>query len=430
MLENKNTFLAVTLFIRVFNAAGQIAIAFFLLKAYGEASVGFFTVFVSNTMLVSLLMRQGFDRTLILIGARNHLSKHTGHLFNFYFRAILLVSPLFGLINILVFVATSSTLSLGNLWFIIAALPIVFACSFLVAGLFTGLGKTVSAAIQQPGFSSGITSCILIFSYAFNVMPDVFLTYFLVACFVSISGIAKIYLNNSIETGSFLRSKNVLPTLLKKAAKLSSRRYLVINFFTTFNSVCFPTFLALFVTDSLIGEFKVVERLAMVIAFNLSFINIILPSKSINKFNVKDSSGFCKSIQYTFMFQYLTAGALFLAFLLFKEQLSTWLEIKNESLFYLLLIAQLINAFTGPVRVLLMYMGGQRILQFSAIVETIASMALYWSMYALYGLTGLAVSYFLAISIPNIILACIVFRRFGIIPLPIPQKRPLATNRQ
>jgi len=70
------------------------------------------------------------------------------------------------------------------------------------------------------------------------------------------------------------------------------------------------------------------------------------------------------------------------------------------------------------VRVILMYMKGQRVLQVSAIIETFGSALLYWILYDTYGMVGLAVAYFLAISLPNIILAGIVYKRFGVVPLP------------
>ena len=114
----------------------------------------------------------------------------------------------------------------------------------------------------------------------------------------------------------------------------------------------------------------------------------------------------------------LTGLGIFLFYLLFMDGILAWIGVHNVLLYVLLLSAQLVNALTGPVRVILMYLNGQKVLQVSAIVETFGSALLYWILYGAWGLTGLAVAYFLAISVPNIILAWIVYSRFGIVPLP------------
>jgi hypothetical protein len=192
----------------------------------------------------------------------------------------------------------------------------------------------------------------------------------------------------------------------------------VINFFTTFSSVYFISFLALFVPHDDIGQFRVVERLALVIAFNLTFINIILPASAIGQRLANDHARFERAMRQTFLFQYATGLGIFLVYLVFANRIMAWIGIDNLALFLLPLAAQLINALTGPVRVILMYMNGQGVLQVSAIIETIGSALLYWVLYGAYGITGLAIAYFLAIALPNVVLAWIVHARFGIVPLP------------
>lgn len=417
MVNKKLLLLIITLGLRVFNAAGQLALTWFLLKAFGKSTTGIFTVFVSNTMLTSLLLRQGFDRTLVLVGVKNKLSRLADPLFGLFAKKILVVSPFIGLINLAMFYFTSGVPETKQLAVIVFALPILFACSFLVAGYFTGAGKTVSATLQQPGFSAGITAIILIVTYKETLSQNIYLTYVLVVFSVTLYGLLRVFINKPVNKTQRSVPVNLKPLIIKKTRAYSAR-YLIINFFTTFSSVYFISYLALFVSDSTIGEFKVVERLAMVISFNLSFINVILPSKSINKYNSNNMDGFAKSVQDTLMFQYITAIAVFLPLVLFGDYVMEYLEVDNPKLYYFLLFAQLINALTGPVRIFLMYMGGQNILLLSAVLETIGSMILYWLLFNWGGSTGLAYAYFIAISTPNLILSWVVYKRFGIIPLP------------
>lgn len=418
--------LLLTLVLRVVNATGQIAISLLLLKAHGAAAVGYFAVFISNTMLASLLSRQGFDRTLTLFAVRSKASRHALPLFRRYVRSIMVWSPLAGFLNLAVYYGTLGQIPSIGLAVLLFLLPAVVAMSSLAAGYFTGAGKTVAATIQQPGFAVALTALALAVSLMSGAVLDVYALYFCIATALALFGLHRIAGGTGIKPRKIGRERERLKEGIYSLARRYSRRFLVINFFTTFSSVYFISFLALFVSSELIGQFRVVERLAMVIAFNLTFINIILPARAISQRLANDHHQFDRSMRSTFLFQYATGLAIFLLFLVFMDPITSWIEVDNTVLYVLLLAAQLVNALTGPVRVILMYLNGQRVLQVSAIAETCGSALLYWVLYGAWGLTGLAIAYFLAISLPNIVLACIVYARFGIIPLPFvsPVARP------
>ncbi len=415
--QRKRT-LALTLVLRVVNAAGQIAISLFLLKAYGPAVVGYFAVLISNSMLASLLSRRGFDRTLTLFAVRLKASQHTHSLFQSFARSIVVSTPLSGILNVLVYYATIGQTPSAVITIVLLLLPTVVAISSLAAGYFTGFGRTISASIQQPGFSFAVTSIVLVTSFMLGFRLDVFATYFAVASILAVLGLYRIVRSTGDSPPALIGAPGPLKEGIHRLALRYSRRYLVINFFTTFSSVYFISFLALFVASESIGQFKVVERLAMVIAFNLTFVNIILPARAISQRLANDHTRFNEAMRLTFLFQYATGLGIFLIYLVFMNQIMEWIEVDNLALYVLLLAAQLINALTGPVRVILMYLNGQRVLQVSAIIETCGSACLYWILYSAYGLTGLAAGYFLAISVPNIVLAWIVYTRFGIVPFP------------
>jgi O-antigen/teichoic acid export membrane protein len=311
---------------------------------------------------------------------------------------------------------------------VLLLLPTVVAISSLAAGYFTGFGKTISASIQQPGFSFALTSFVLITSFLLGIKLNVYAAYISIASGLSFIGLYRILRGTGDNLTVLIKAPQHLKKSIYRLALRYSRQYLVINFFTTFSSVYFISFLALFVASDLIGQFKVVERLAMVIAFNLTFVNIILPARAISQRLANDHTQFDRSMRLTFLFQYATGLGVFFIYLVFMNQIMEWIEVDNWVLYILLLAAQLINALTGPVRVILMYLNGQHVLQVSAILETCGSAFLYWILYNAYGLTGLAIGYVLAISLPNIVLAWIVYTRFGIIPIPFVS--PVAGSRK
>jgi O-antigen/teichoic acid export membrane protein len=395
-----------------------VAISLFLLKAYGAVAVGLFAVFISNTMLASLISRQGFDRTLTLFALRPKASRHVLPLFRSYARSIVLWLPLTGLLNVLVYLATIPQAPAPVTTIQLLLLPTVVALSSLASGYFTGAGRTAAATVQQPGFSVAVTALVLASCFALGSALDVYATYFTVAVLLAASGLLRILRSRPGARTEPAGTGSGMPVRIARLARGYSRRYLVINFFTTFSSVYFISFLALFVAHDLIGQFRVVERLAMVIAFNLTFINIILPAGAIGRWLAKDHSRFDRAMRQTFLFQYATGLGIFLLYLAFMDRIMAWIEVDNPFLYLLPLVAQLVNALTGPVRVILMYLGGQRVLQVSAVAETLGSALLYWWLYAAWGLTGLAVAYFIAIAAPNLVLAAIVYARFGIVPLP------------
>jgi O-antigen/teichoic acid export membrane protein len=400
----------------VATAAGQVAISLVLLKAYGAAAVGLFAVFISNTMLASLIARQGFDRTLTLFAVRSRASRHALPLLRSYARTIVLWLPLTGLLNVLAYLATIPQAPAPFTTIQLLLLPTVVALSSLASGYFTGTGRTTAATVQQPGFSVAVTAVVLASCLALGAEPDVYATYFAVAALLAAWGLLRILRGRpGAEPAG---AAGAAPTRIARLARGYSLRYLVINFFTTFSSVYFISFLALFVAHDLIGQFRVVERLALVIAFNLTFINIVLPAGAIGRWLAKDQARFDRAMRQTFLFQYATGLGIFLLYLVFMDRIMAWIEVDNPALYLLPLVAQLVNALTGPVRVILMYLGGQRVLQVSAMAETFGSALLYWWLYAAWGLTGLAVAYFISIAVPNLVLAGIVWARFGIVPLP------------
>lgn len=399
-------------------AAGQVAISLFLLKAYGAAAVGLFAVFISNTMLASLISRQGFDRTLTLFAVRSRASRHALPLFRSYARSIVLWLPLTGLLNVLVYLVTIPQAPAPGTIVQLLLLPTVVALSSLASGYFTGTGRTTAATVQQPGFSVAVTALVLASCFELGAELDVYATYFAIAAVLAAWGLLRILRSRPGAGTEPAAAGTGAPVRIARLARGYSRRYLVINFFTTFSSVYFISFLALFVAHDLIGQFRVVERLALVIAFNLTFINIILPAGAIGRWLDKDHARFERAMRQTFLFQYATGLGIFLLYLALMDRIMAWIEVDNPFLYLLPLVAQLVNALTGPVRVILMYLGGQRVLQVCAVAETLGSALLYWWLYAAWGVTGLAVAYFIAIAVPNLVLAAIVYARFGIIPLP------------
>ncbi len=417
-LTQKMPRLLLTLGLRVFSAFGQIAITLFLLKAYDQAAVGYFAILVSNSMLASLIARQGLDRTLVLFAVRPKVAKHAIPLFVAYIRRVAIGAPLSGAINIGVYYAVFDNYPSVAMALILLLLPAVVAISFLAAGYFTGFGRTIAATIQQPGFAAALSAVLLSSCYWLGLAPDVFGTYFVITTLLALIGVYRIVRASGQSLAGLSHAYRQLKSSIYALALRYSRRYFVINFFTTFSSVYFISFLALFVSSEMIGEFKVVERLAMVIAFNLTFINIILPESAISKRLVNDHAEFDRSIRWTFLFQYVSGCGIFLLCMIFMAQIMLWMETQSTDLYVLLLSAQLVNALTGPVRVLLMYLGGQNVLQISAVLETIFSALLYWYLYGRLGLTGLGIAYFVAIALPNVVLAGIVYGRYGIVPLP------------
>lgn len=410
--------------LRAFSAAGQLALSILILKAFGAERLGVFTVVVSNSMLVTLLARQGFDRTVIMFRARPSAAHFGEILFHRYTRTILFVTPVVGALNVAIFAlwkGGAPDLLLGVTLF---TLPAAIALSAMAAGHFTGDGRAAAAMIQQPGFPAGIASLVLAGGILAGTPPDPFLIFLAASVVVALIGVADVLRSSGQRLGALLQAPAPLPGRIRRLADGRSREFLVINFFTTFTSVFFFSYLAFFVATHDIGELRTIERVAQVLAFNLTFLNIILPGSAIRSYNANDHRAFDRAMSRVFIFQYATSLALFGGLWLFRGRLMPWLELSSPTLFLLPLLAQLINALTGPVRVLLMYLGGQGVLRVSVILETAGSALLYWTCYHRYGLNGLAWAYFLSIAVPNLVLAGIVYLRYGIVPLPFVGIRP------
>lgn len=420
--------LVLSFLLRGGNAAGQLLLSFIVLQAFGSAALGVFTVVVSNSMLITLLTRRGYDRTLILFQARESVRRFAPRLFWRYAQVVLTVSPFAALVNVALYWGWVGRPESLMCWTSLAVLPAALALSALAGGYFSGGGRSAAAMIQQPGFAMGIASLVIGGGLLAGLRLPPIPTFTAAACLVAIVGLARVSRDGGDAWSAAWRRRVDVPSHLARLADRQSRGYLVINFFTTFSSVFFFSYLALFVSALEIGQFRGAERLAQLLAFNLTFINVVLPGTAIRAYHDRDFDAFARHMSRVFQFQWVTTAALFIALVVFRQPLMRWLEIPSLDELLLPLFAQFVNAVTGPVRVLLMYLGANATLQTSVIIEALASAVLYWTLYAAMGLKGISIAYFLAIAVPNVVLAGIVYRRFGVLPLPWVRLRPMTAG--
>ena len=322
--------------------------------------------------------------------------RYTYSVFIEYERRILLNALLLGLANTCV------------LWLIGIEDQIILACAFIApgaaalaalrSGLEVGAGRAASAALLMPSFFLAVSAALIYGVHnvtGYTIPPEPM--YVLVTLFSLIASMLK---TRELSGQPHLLNSNV--TRYLRALKKRSREFLAINLLTSFNATLFFSYLGFFLSLEEVGEFRVAERMAQVVVFNLAIINLIAPRQIASRINNNNPGpDLWRRLKLIYAFQISTTAIAILGVVAFYNYEPAGLRFGDPFVIVLPVLAQAISALTGPTRVLLMYTGRRRFVTFVAVFECLSALVLYPILYSVYELLGVAAAYALIVAVSN-----------------------------
>ncbi len=301
-------------------------------------------------------------------------------------------------------------------WFILTIIPLMFLGSLTEA--FKGL-KRIPMSLAMKSFLPALAIIgVLTIVPEFGLIGMIW-TYDVAVCIMAVVGILfwyfsneKIYQNNEEPTEDF-EAKDLMKSSMPLFG-LSLFQQIII---------WAPTFLlAFWVEDAQIGQFAIAQRVAIITSLFLIAFNTILTSK-IGQFIAKGQKDLLeKTTQRATLLVLLLVLPVFLFLIIFAN--FTMSIFGNDftgggTLLQVLLIGKLIGVMLGPVGLILIVGGREKLMRNTMMVSAITIVGLNIILVPLIGTIGAAIASTTAIILQNILAAILVYREFKIITLPI-----------
>lgn len=384
-------------------ALGVLLLSFLLARHLGPEGVGQFAIGQILVIALSILGKCGYSQIIVrdCAGAKGHKS---------------LSAYCWGRIKKIIFVNTVISLSGCTLlywffdaydeyyWFILSC-PF-FTYSYIVAAIFKGLGKSVLASMLENGFIS--FSCSVLMFLA--LMSGSVLTlldasfYFFMASVVS-SFVGTVFLQIIVFKSDKELSSEVLR--INKGDSFAARSFLITELAQFFSQYSFMIVAMLFLTSTDLGYLRVSEQIAATAAFVLIVINLVFSPKFATLYQAGNIDGLSLMARRSSLLALLVSSPVLLLCIFFPELILSAFgkDFKGaDTVLLLLIFAQLINIWCGPVAVILAMTNQERLLRKITLAGLIINICLSLILVYHFGLIGAAWAYFIFFMLQNLML--------------------------
>lgn len=356
-------------FLRILGAAVQFAFMVLLARFYGTEGIGAYALSLSVVLVASAVSRWGLDQAALKNIAVYAETNAWGKVKSVFLTAVVLIFLLSLLITLLLFplaqwVAESlfSQLEIADLVKIMALSIVPFSLLNLAAEGVRALKRVVvSTAIQVVLVPLLATGGLLVFQTVEAKVIGAAYAYVL-ACFI-VAVFSLLYWQMSVKGG------NVYPMTIADVSR---------NLFRMANPMAWVTIIGIFMSFSetlLLGVFRSANevgiytaalRVTLLLNFVLLAFNSILAPKfaSLYHQNKKEEIEYLASRSVEIML--LLTSPLFILCFLFPEQILKAFGsdfVAGSRCLMILASGQLINVMTGPIGILLMMTGHEKLLR-------------------------------------------------------------------
>tara|TARA_B110000208_G_scaffold137577_1_gene166183 strand:+ start:159 stop:1466 length:1308 start_codon:yes stop_codon:yes gene_type:complete len=413
--------LAAALFARLLAAVGNFSFFVAIGKLFGADGIGVFTIAQSVLIGSSILSRQGMDNTLMCYVGKHH----TSTVIRFYFKwaAIRLLRN--GIVCSLVVFLSANILTvffdapaLKNIIFGVAISVVPYSLCLLVAGFMKGVSKPVVACLFENGGVFAVTTvALLVINEIYGLKVEN--TGWALACGSIMSCTLGLLL-----TFIIVRDEKLSDTVTVEIAALrkSSKHYFALGVGDFIQNVVGIFVLGSYLSNTQLGVFKCIERLAVLLNIVMLGINSVFPPRFSYLHSVKDVKGLKGASRLSIFLCTIFSIPIISFSLVFPE---TLIGIFGEEfreyrvLVQIVAVAQIINVITGPMDLLLNMTGNEelccRIILISKLIGVIALFIAVRS----FAVEGAVVAYVAVIAVQNGCLLVSVWKKLGIVMLPL-----------
>ncbi len=397
-------------------------LAIFISNWLGAGAYGRFSIFLSLISLIVIPAKFGIDRAVIKLLA---LRDESGNGYDpaqlllvaggIVLCSSLMCSILFYLIapDLVISIYGDSALVPKMQFVALSIAPL--SLLILFSESFRGLNRAGAYAFCQHALRNGLPLAIISFffivsegtegenipelSYLIGISAAVLISIYLL--YVEIKGIMREDLQMKIGPGGLIKLS--FPMLIASSAIAIS---------TNLDTLM----LRYFESDAIVGNYNAALKLAMLLSFAITSINALSAPQFSKLFHSGKIQEFRSSVQFTS--KLITIAALPILFAvgffpgLFLSLFGDGFENARLAL-QILCIGYFINAFCGPVDLLLQMVGKEKAFQWIIILSTVLNIVLNLILIPVYGLNGAAIATTISISVWNLSSLIYVRRKFG-----------------
>ena len=406
----------------VFKIIGSLLGYLFLLLATrnsGAEAWGVFALCLALLNITSILSRMGIDVAVLRFIASFKSEKAKAK--SIYIKGFNLVFPLSICFTLLLFFFSDfiaiTIFNKSQLTFYIqvisfAILP--FTIIYLNAQSFRGLKKISHFAFFQH--VSKFLFAIIIFlgiSFFTNISVERNIFYAFVAALYCVMIISTILLKKELvvkkEEKSPISNKKLIRTAFPMM--LSTSILLIMSWADS-------VIIGIFKAESEIGIYNVAIRLAMISGLVLGAINSIVAPKLSEAYNNGRKKEFALIVRQSTRVIFFSSLPILIFLIIFPEFLLSFFGSEfliGKTTLYVLLVGQIINAFSGSVGVIMQMTGRERLFQNILIVALIINIGMNFLLIPTYGIIGAAIASSASIVFWNLTSVAFIYKEHKVL---------------
>jgi O-antigen/teichoic acid export membrane protein len=386
-----------TFIIRLIGLVAGYAFVFIISRLYGSEVLGAHTLSVTVLMMFTVAGRLGMDLALVKHFAKDHPDNRWDRMLEVYYKTLKVTIPVGMFLSVLLFFTSSFIAAyifkkpaLETYLKIISFAVVPMILRFINSECYRGFRMNREYAYSQnvgyflyASVLLGIFSVLLKHPWLPNICLALSLT---VLAITSSFRIVKKIRKNSPDASNELSIKEMiesaLPMLLANSMLLISGWVNIIM-------------LGIFSTESDVGVYSVILKIATFSTFVLSSINSISAPRFARLHATGDTDGLKKYVAQTAMVIFYTSIPIFVGIILFRHWLLSLFGsefIAGTTALVITMAGQLFNIFAGSVGQFLIMTGRQNVFRNIVSISTVINVIMCAVLIPRYGLIGSALS--------------------------------------
>lgn len=413
-------------------ALGTICLGVVLGRLYGAQGVGVFALAQSVIFGAGIIACYGLNGSLMRYISQDNDSPNI----LCYLRWALLragaLSLLFGAV-IGVFhqgIANAFDASaLSPLLISIALAVPAFTLSFVLAGFLKGVNMPARASLQENGSISLLAAVCILVTVLVGDSRSLPLAgwAFCAAAWV-------VFAQGALQTALWLyRKPQVRRAEGPDMETLSTRgdffataqSFIVLNLSMFLQQVVAMLIAGALLSHGDLGLFKSAERVGMIISFILLVINAVFPPRFARLFHQNKHVELGRLARQSSLVAATMAMPLAIVCFVFPEWVLSWFgeEFRQAAnLLRIIVVGHVLNVIFGSVGFLLTMTGREKVMRNISLACSALGLLAFTVLIPLFGAIGAAISLAMVLMLQNLIAAIFVWRRMGIVMLPISLK--------
>lgn len=409
-------------------ALGTLSLGIVLGRIYGAQGVGVFALAQSVIFGAGIIACYGLNGSLMRYVSQDNDSPNI----LCYLRWALLRAGVLSLLFAAVIgffhqsiASAFGSQALSMLLISIALATPAFTLSFVLAGFLKGINMPARASLQENGAISLLAAICLLVTVLVADTPSLSQAgwAFCMAAWL-------VFAQGTFQTVMWLyRKPNVRrqsPDLETLSARgdffATAQSFIVLNLSMFIQQVVAMLIAGAMLSHGDLGLFKSAERVGMIISFILLVINAVFPPRFARLFHQQKHEELGRLARQSSLVAAAMAMPLAIICFVFPEWVLGWFgeEFRQAgNLLRIIVVGHVFNVMFGSVGFLLTMTGREKVMRNISLVCSALGLLAFVVLMPIWGAIGAALSLAMVLMLQNLVAAIFVWRRMGIVMLPI-----------